>query len=117
MHCASKHCASIAVFVNVVCPLRHSLVLLKDFNHALPLIVSPIILSWYCKLTMQVAQRAEKGNDASIRLKYVSLIFAYKGPHIPFHHRTIYRRILLDVAWRNSSALSDVELIDCTGKR
>jgi hypothetical protein len=66
---------------------------------------------------MQVAQQAEKGNNASIRLKCVSLIFADKGPHIPFYHHTMYRRILLHVAGRDSSASSDVDLIDRTGKR
>jgi hypothetical protein len=66
---------------------------------------------------MQVAQRAEKGNDASIRLKCVSLFFVDKGLHIPFRHRTVYFHILLDVAWRDSPASSDVNPIDCTDKR
>jgi hypothetical protein len=45
MHCASKHCASIAVFVNAVCSLHHSLLLLESFNHALSLIVYSTVLS------------------------------------------------------------------------
>jgi hypothetical protein len=47
---------------------------------------------------MQVAQRAEKGNNALIRLKCVSLFFLIKGLNIPCRHLTVYCYILLDVA-------------------
>jgi hypothetical protein len=60
---------------------------------------------------MQVAQRAEKGNDASIRLKCVSLFFVKKGPNIPSRHFTVYCHIMLDVTWRDSPASSDVDPI------
>jgi hypothetical protein len=105
------------MLVNVVYPLHHPLVLLKSFNYALPQIVYSTVLSWYWKLTMQVAQRAEKGNDASNKLECVYLIFADKGSYVTFRHRTMYCRTLSDAAWRVSSASSDVDLIDRTGKR
>jgi hypothetical protein len=66
---------------------------------------------------MQVAQRAEKGNEALIRLKCMSFFFVDKGLRIPFRHLTVYCHIRLDVAWHDSPASSDVDLIDRTGKR